>query len=162
MAKTNLRHEWEASRRAHIALDHLELVVLRDQLHVEWTGDVLQVAKWTYLHSKSLYQALRNRVSNLGDALNRFLGQVLWRRYKRCITLIECINGVHFHHYLTGVHSRILHMLRDGYAHHFTVLRHAVNVDFLRVQYEFADNDRVILHDFLIHFIGVKHSVIPC
>mmetsp|Transcript_25250 Transcript_25250/g.75010 ORF Transcript_25250/g.75010 Transcript_25250/m.75010 type:complete len:998 (+) Transcript_25250:65-3058(+) len=113
----HLGREGARARGAQVALDHLDLAVLCDELHVEGAGD------------------LERRGELVRDLLN--LGHVgrvegLRRQHQRRVA---------------RVHARVLDVLRHGVQQHLAVARHRVHVDLAPVLDELGDDDGVLLGD---------------
>lgn len=64
---------------------------------------------------------------------------------------------------VTRMHARILYMFTDGHTNHASVNSHTVDVNFLRIEYELADNNWMLLgNDRRLSQIRVKIVMRMC
>jgi len=106
VAFEHLGNEGEATRGPQVALNHLDLVVLGQVLNVEGTADV---------------KFLGNLAADFLDATGRFKVDLLDGKYQ---------GGV------TRVYTGKFDVLGNGVFHHFAVVGHSVEFDFLGVLQE--------------------------
>ena len=110
----DLRHEGERARGAHIALDHLDLVVLRDKLDVARARHV---------------ERRHNHARGMLDAAHRRGLKVLRRHNERRIARVD---------------AGILDVLRNVVHDQLAVLRDGVHLNLLRALEVLGDHDRVL------------------
>ena len=110
----NLAHERQAARRAQIAFNHLDHVVLGDELHVERASDVQFPGE---LSGNLTGSAYRLQIQHLG-----------WQHH----------GGV------TAVHSCIFDVLADGPQDDVALVGHGIDFDFPSMHLELRDDDRVV------------------
>mmetsp|Transcript_42300 Transcript_42300/g.106728 ORF Transcript_42300/g.106728 Transcript_42300/m.106728 type:complete len:1156 (-) Transcript_42300:1205-4672(-) len=112
-----LADEGKAAAGAHVALDHLDAVVLGDELDVHRAADV---------------QLARDRTRGLHHTLQSGLVDVARRQHQRGVA---------------RVHASVLHVLADRVADELTLRGHRVHVDLLGVLDELADHHHVVRRD---------------
>eukprot|EP00962_Isochrysis_galbana_P040190 scaffold14529_cov117-Isochrysis_galbana.AAC.11 len=113
----HLGREGARARRAQVALNHLDLAVLCDELHVERAGDLERGGQLIgdFLHLEDVGRVERLR-----------------RQHERGVA---------------RVHAGVLDVLRDGLEQHLAVLGHRVHVDLAGVLDELGHHHRVLLGD---------------
>mmetsp|Transcript_7752 Transcript_7752/g.19782 ORF Transcript_7752/g.19782 Transcript_7752/m.19782 type:complete len:385 (-) Transcript_7752:47-1201(-) len=112
-----LRGEGEGARGAQVALDHLDPVVLGQELDVERTGDV---------------EPLGDLERDALHAAHGLAVQLLRRQHERRVA---------------GMHARVLHVLRNRVVDHLAVGGDRIHLDLLGVLDELGDHDRVLARD---------------
>ena len=113
----DLAHKRERARRTHVALDHLDLVVLRNELDVAWARHVQRLGN---LARRNLNPAHRLRL------------EVLRRQNQRRVA---------------RVHARILDVLRHIVHDQLAVLGDRIHLNLLRTLKVLGDHDRVLAVD---------------
>ncbi|KAH3666829.1 hypothetical protein OGAPHI_003278 [Ogataea philodendri] len=114
VSSNNLGVEWERSGSSHVTLDNLDLVVLGNELDVEWSCNI---------------QCLTNLGSGLNNSADGLLVQVLWRNNQSGITRVD-----------TGV----LNVLGNNVHNKLTVLSNGIHFNLLGVFNILGQNDWVI------------------
>mmetsp|Transcript_32049 Transcript_32049/g.83890 ORF Transcript_32049/g.83890 Transcript_32049/m.83890 type:complete len:384 (+) Transcript_32049:741-1892(+) len=109
-----LGDEGEGARRAHVGLDHLDLVVLGEELQVERPRDV---------------ELLGDRAHDALDAAARLDVELLCGQHERGVA---------------RVHAGVLDVLADRVVDHVAVVGDGVDLDLLGALDELGDDDRVV------------------
>ena len=110
----NLRYKRETPRSPQVALYHFDVIVLRQKLHVERSGNI---------------QLLGYRPGNFLNPADSFDIQFLSREH----------NGR-----ITGVYSRKFHVFTDSVCFYHTFLCHRINLHLFRLLYKLGDYHRMV------------------